>query len=389
MAANKPNLVQTLFYDGQHGDREYVVSCKSRTFTILTSPNLPTPAFTMVDWSLVRDLHLRMTDLQCKRLTYGGRKVRILGKISTTVQCIVNGVPMGNIQLKAHVIQDLYQLFDTHSIAGEKLSGKLNGPPLELVKENPTEPTDKIASTKKKRKRTAKLLKKSESEYSGESVPTSPSPSLRDPEKSPPSSPPTRFKGKWIHYRNYHAWDPVNCYAMTGELKHKWVDKETDEVYYERPDSFTSDGSFSDYSPDDVGPHSSDEYEDVYSNISTVRQNDPANGWKPLTEQTSGHQQLFKAKMESRPSDTFRRPRDTREQAEVLQYLTQDPRDPDVHGPYLCRADCTFLGLENLPPDCGYHRRWGVTHSCSSSCPGHWCRHCQRRYSQEDDDEEE
>ena len=77
MAATKPNPVKTMSYEGQCGDREFVVACKSRPFSILTSPIQTIPAFTMIDWNLVNDLNLRMTDMQCAKLDYGGKKLRI------------------------------------------------------------------------------------------------------------------------------------------------------------------------------------------------------------------------------------------------------------------------------------------------------------------------
>ena len=103
MPTSKPNII-TMSNEGKFGDREFVVSCKGRPFAILTAPQFPTPAFTMVDLNLMRDLNLRMTDMQCSKLLYGGQKLRILGKVSTSVQCIVNGMPAGNMHLKAHVM---------------------------------------------------------------------------------------------------------------------------------------------------------------------------------------------------------------------------------------------------------------------------------------------
>ena len=83
----------------------------------------------MVDLELVRDLNLRMTDLQCAKMIFCGHKLRVLGKISTSVQLIVDGKPAGNMHYKASVVQDVYKLFDTHSIAGTKLTQKLLGSP--------------------------------------------------------------------------------------------------------------------------------------------------------------------------------------------------------------------------------------------------------------------
>ena len=90
-----------------------------------------------------RDLKLRISDLQCAKFSYGGQKLRILGKVSSSVQCILDGRPAGNLYFKATVVQDLFSTFDTHSIAGKKLSEKLTGPPYVLSSEDnsETEPT--------------------------------------------------------------------------------------------------------------------------------------------------------------------------------------------------------------------------------------------------------
>ena len=92
MAAPKPNPVTTANL-GLNGETEFVVACKGRPFSILTSPQLPTPQVNYVDFGLCQDLHLRMNDLQCRKLFFGGEKLRILGRISTSVQCIVDGSP--------------------------------------------------------------------------------------------------------------------------------------------------------------------------------------------------------------------------------------------------------------------------------------------------------
>ena len=106
---------------GMNGEKEFVVACKGRPFSILISPLLPVPTVTYLDYDLVRDLKLRMSSLQCRKLFYSGEKLRILGQISTTVQCIIDGSPLGNIQMKCHVVEDLKKHFNTHGIAGEKL----------------------------------------------------------------------------------------------------------------------------------------------------------------------------------------------------------------------------------------------------------------------------
>ena len=106
---------------GYGNDREFVVACKNRPFTILTSEDLPTPEVSLIDHKLVSELRLRMSDLQCSKFTFGSKKLRVLGKISTSVQCVVNGMISGNLHLKAKVVENLYDNFETHAIAGVKL----------------------------------------------------------------------------------------------------------------------------------------------------------------------------------------------------------------------------------------------------------------------------
>ena len=173
----------TLSYDGPHGDREFVVACKGRPFSILTTPNFPISASTMRDFNLVRDLKIRMSELQCAKFHYGGHKLRILGKISTSVQCIKDGNQAGTLHLKATVVQDLYQTFETHSIAGTKLSEKFVGPPYHLSPK--TEPSKDAPATPKRKKK-----KKSKNSPGSDSSPTTThSPSGWTPPSSSHSTP--------------------------------------------------------------------------------------------------------------------------------------------------------------------------------------------------------
>jgi len=92
---------------------------------MLSSQKLPVPTSSLIDFNLVSDLGLRMTDLQCSKFSYGGQKFRILGKISQTVQTITDGVVSGTVHLSASVVEGLRTVFDSHSIAGRKISEKL------------------------------------------------------------------------------------------------------------------------------------------------------------------------------------------------------------------------------------------------------------------------
>ena len=118
----------TMCQDGNFSEHEFVVACKGRPFTILSSANLPTPLTSYIDHKLAAELKLRLSDLQCSKLFFGSKKMRVLGKISTTVQCIKNGQVSGNLYIKASVVENLCENFDVHCIAGNKLSQLLTSP---------------------------------------------------------------------------------------------------------------------------------------------------------------------------------------------------------------------------------------------------------------------
>ena len=204
MAPARPNFI-TAWNEGKMGDKEFIVACKGRPFSILMAPQFPTPNVTYMDYDLVQSLNIRMSELQCRKLSYCGQKLRILGKISTSVQCIKDGVSCGNLQYKAHVVEDLRKVFDTHSIAGSKLSSKLLGQENYPPTNNSTEPTDE-----------------DDTEHSSSEA------------------------------------------ATTTEPKKKKRNKKKTPSSVE--DSFSSSESTS--------GHESDEYNDVYTNISTIRTND-------------------------------------------------------------------------------------------------------------------
>ena len=101
-------------------------SCKGRPFTSLVSKDVSTPTSTLIDYELVRDLNLKMTDLQCQKFTFAGFKMRILGQICTAVQCVKDGFVAGSFQFTATVVLDLAKNLDTFSVAGKKLASLLS-----------------------------------------------------------------------------------------------------------------------------------------------------------------------------------------------------------------------------------------------------------------------
>ena len=117
----------TMCYQYGNDEREYVFCVKGRPFPCLVSPYLPTPTATLLDYDLVRSLGLKMTDLQCQKFSYSGFKMRILGKISFTAQCIHDGVSNGTFHIKANVILDLAKNLDSECVAGTKMAAQLRG----------------------------------------------------------------------------------------------------------------------------------------------------------------------------------------------------------------------------------------------------------------------
>ena len=100
---------------------------KNRPFVVLVSPHLPTPTSSYLDHHLVMELGLKMTEIGCKKISFAGKKLRVLGKVSFTAQCVKDGNVFGTIHFKGNVVEDLRQHFDSHGIAGTKMSSLLQG----------------------------------------------------------------------------------------------------------------------------------------------------------------------------------------------------------------------------------------------------------------------
>ena len=66
-----------------------------------------------------------MTDIQCRKFSFAGHKLRILGRKSTAVQCVQHGRICGSFHLKGLVFSDLNQTLDTHCVAGTKMRERL------------------------------------------------------------------------------------------------------------------------------------------------------------------------------------------------------------------------------------------------------------------------
>ena len=143
---------------GLQGEGRHIFVCKKFPFEILR--NAYSPNENLVDENFVHRLNLNQSNLTCENYRIGSETVRIVGKISTTVQIIAEGAIVGSMQLKANVVRDLKLLFGTEALPGHVLSQKLskfenseNLNELRSMKTKPnakkTEPTKKIKSTKK------------------------------------------------------------------------------------------------------------------------------------------------------------------------------------------------------------------------------------------------
>ena len=79
------NQAFTTRYSYGNTDSENVFTCKGRPFAVLVSDNLPTPTSNLLDFDLVKSLGHKVIDLQCRKFAFAGNKLRILGRVSTSL----------------------------------------------------------------------------------------------------------------------------------------------------------------------------------------------------------------------------------------------------------------------------------------------------------------
>ena len=121
MVGNISSTHPTLCNEYSNQEKEFVFCVKGRPFGCLVSPHLPTPTASILDYNLVREIGIKMNDLQYTKFSFGGKQMRILGKVGITVQTIHDGLASGNFHFKANVVMDLFKNFEIESIAGMKL----------------------------------------------------------------------------------------------------------------------------------------------------------------------------------------------------------------------------------------------------------------------------
>ena len=105
--------------------KEHIFCFKGRPFGCLSSPHIPTPSATLIDYNLVKDLGMKIFDLQYQKFSFCGNKLRILGRVSISVQTIHDGFASGSFHIEANVILDLNKSMDCESVVGLKLKSKL------------------------------------------------------------------------------------------------------------------------------------------------------------------------------------------------------------------------------------------------------------------------
>ena len=123
---NNYNNITTTYKYNSH-EEEFVFCYKTRPFAILSSSFFPVPNCSYIDHHLIMELGMKMSDVGCKKICFAGKKLRMLGKVSFTAQCVKDGGVFGNFHVKATVIEDLKYHFDTHGIAGSKMTALLHG----------------------------------------------------------------------------------------------------------------------------------------------------------------------------------------------------------------------------------------------------------------------
>ena len=140
----------TLCHQYQDADKEFVFVYKSQPFATSVLSSGTAPSNTLIDASLVKEFKLKMTDYKCQRFNFMGQKLRCLGRVSTFVQYVKDGMPIGQYLFSAVVVRGLTESLDVEAIAGSKLVSHLtSGSPVD-AKATPS-PRRKKAKTSPKK----------------------------------------------------------------------------------------------------------------------------------------------------------------------------------------------------------------------------------------------
>ena len=140
----------TLCHQYQDADKEYVFVYKSQPFATSVLSSGPTPNNNFIDASLVKEFKFKMTDYKSQKFNFMGHKLRCVGKVSTFVQYVKDGMPLGQYLYSAIVVRGLTNSLDVEAIAGTKLVSHLTGSPLD-TKETPSPKRKKTKTSPKKK----------------------------------------------------------------------------------------------------------------------------------------------------------------------------------------------------------------------------------------------
>ena len=163
------------------GGCSFVFVCKKRSFKILVSPYFDRAPENLFDENLAILMNLPIKNITCSPHTISGVKTWNVGYISTTVQCVQDGISLGEMHLKAKVIRDLQTIIGSHALAGcstdKRLSGsghqEIPGTPKSKIKETHKTATSPYQSSPKTPNK--KISPKSSNPSSYFTSPTSPS----------------------------------------------------------------------------------------------------------------------------------------------------------------------------------------------------------------------
>ena len=78
---------------------------------------------------LTEFLDIPIKKIEARKFSFAGTETRVVGHISQTVQCVVNGKTSGTIHLKASVVRHLTKLYNMDCVAGGQMYHRLAATP--------------------------------------------------------------------------------------------------------------------------------------------------------------------------------------------------------------------------------------------------------------------
>ena len=323
-------------------EKEHIFACRGRPFGCLTSPHIPTPTSTLMDYSLVKDLGLKMSDLRYQKFSYCGHKLRILGKVAISVQTIHDGFASGSFHFRANVILDLNKAVDCEAVAGIKLSSRLenNSSSDDDDNSSPSTPTSSKSSPSmsKSSQSSPRTPPSSKATPSANARPLASSPAARP--SATPSSPPGFPPKPQFH--------PHHPHAGIFKPKRPKISVSLTTIPYRNPsildaNLYALSQAFYDA---DLLPTPNQE-------VRALLEADPGGRVEPGADNVT----------KFRTSGGL-----------VYQF---------VHGRNRCVPDkCMLVTQDQMPHNCGYHRQWYRPYNfliCGPSCPGSFCS-CMENY---------